>query len=132
MTRAAVTAGLLLGWVGVAAGQTREVTGQTGVLGEWEITATMTEQTAGDGSRLAGPVTLRHVGFCSVDGPEEKVGELRLQVTDAQTVEVGARVAATLLVEGTECSFQGRLNESYEGVLHCPDRRDVPMSLSLR
>jgi hypothetical protein len=127
MMRVAALAGLLLASVGAAYGQTREVTGQAGVLGEWEITATVTEQIEGGAARLIGPMTLRHIGFCSVDGPEEKLGELRLQVADPPV-----RVDATLLVEGTVCSFLGRLHEMFDGVLHCPDRRDVPMTLLLR
>ena len=58
--------------------QTRAVIGQVGILGEWELTATVTKQTDGGGRRWNGPLSLKHVGFCSVDGPEEKTGELRL------------------------------------------------------
>ena len=59
--------------------QTRAVTGQAGILGEWELTATVTEQADGGGRRWTGPLSLKHVGFCSADGPEEKTGELRLR-----------------------------------------------------
>jgi hypothetical protein len=45
------------------------VTGQAGILAEWDLTATVTEQTKG---RWAGPFSLKHVGFCRADGPEEK------------------------------------------------------------
>jgi hypothetical protein len=136
MMRVAALACVLLAWAGTARGQTREVTGQAGLLGEWELTATMTQQTGtqqtgteqtGDAARLSGPVILRHIGFCSADGPEEKTGELRLLVADPP-----AQVAATLRIDGTECSFLGHHNDAYDGVLHCPDRRDVPMTLWIR
>src|SRR4051812_16320340 len=52
-----------------------ELTGQTGVLGEWELTATVAEAAPGGGKEFAGPLTLTHVGMCTQDGPEQKSGE---------------------------------------------------------
>ena len=54
-----------------AAAQTRTVAGQFGILGEWDLTATLTRQA---GEQWAGPVQLKHLGYCTVDGPEEKRG----------------------------------------------------------
>ena len=80
--RAVVWGMVLFGLAGPSGAQTRSVTGQTGILGEWELTATVAEQGDGAGRRWTGPLSLRHVGFCSADGPEEKTGELRLSVSD--------------------------------------------------
>lgn len=104
--------------------QTREVSGQAGVLGEWELTATVTQQS---GSLWSGPLSLKHVGFCSVDGAEEKTGTLQLHVS----VPPG-EVVATLLIEGVECSFKGQGTDDYTGVMTCPDRPDEPMLLMLQ
>jgi hypothetical protein len=113
--------------VSPAGAQSREVIGQVGVLGEWELTATVTEQTP-DGTReLAGPLSLKHVGLCTQDGPEEKTGALRLHLSSSP-----ARVSATLLIEGTECTYTGNLDVSYEGVMSCPDRSSVPLRLWIR
>ncbi|MGA8196302.1 MAG: hypothetical protein WB902_23370 [Acetobacteraceae bacterium] len=106
--------------------QTRAVTGQSGILGEWELTATVTKQTDGGGHRWSGPLTLKHIGLCSVDGPEEKAGELRLDVSDPP-----GEATATLLIDGTVCTFTGHLRDEYHGVMTCPDRRDEPMMLSI-
>jgi hypothetical protein len=106
--------------------QTRAVTGQSGILGEWELTATVTKQTDGGGHRWSGPLTLKHIGLCSVDGPEEKAGELRLDVSDPP-----GEATATLLIDGTVCNFTGHLRDEYHGVMTCPDRRDEPMMLSI-
>ena len=106
--------------------QTRTVTGQFGILGEWELTATVTKQTDGGGRRWSGPLTLKHIGLCSVDGPEEKAGELRLDVSDPPGEATG-----TLLIDGTACTFTGRLADEYHGVMTCPDRRGEPMMLSI-
>jgi hypothetical protein len=109
-----------------AAAQTRVVTGQTGILGEWELTATVTARSEPGGPWWSGPLSLRHVGFCDADGPELKTGDLRLRFSDPPTA-----VTATLIVEGVACHFEGRLNDGFNGVLACPGRRDVPMMLTI-
>jgi hypothetical protein len=106
--------------------QTRAVSGQSGILGEWELTATVTKETDGGGRRWSGPLSLKHIGFCSVDGPEEKTGELRLDISVPPT-----NVTATLLIDGIACTFTGRLKEEYNGAMMCPDRPSVPMILSI-
>lgn len=107
--------------------QTRTVTGQAGILGEWDLTATVTEKTGGGGRQWSGPLSMKHVGFCSVDGPEERTGELRLSVSDPP-----GEATATLLLGDTECRFKGRLTDGYDGVMTCPDQRDVPMMLMIQ
>ncbi|MEA2737926.1 MAG: hypothetical protein QOH05_1233 [Acetobacteraceae bacterium] len=105
--------------------QTRIVSGQSGILGEWELTATVTKETDGGGRRWRGPLSLKHIGFCSVDGPEEKTGELRLDVS-ARPDEA----RATLVIDGITCTFTGHLADGYNGVMMCPDRPGLPMMLS--
>ena len=54
-TRIAVLAALwTMALVAPSDAQTRTVTGQAGILGEWELTATVTEQT--EGGRWTGPL----------------------------------------------------------------------------
>jgi hypothetical protein len=107
--------------------QIRNVSGQVGILGEWELTATVTRHVDGGGGRWAGPLSLKHVGFCSADGPEEKVGELRLLISDPPK-----EVIATLVLDGSECIFRGYFKDSYDGVMTCPGRGDVPMMLTIQ
>lgn len=104
--------------------QSRAVSGQAGILGEWELTATVTEQADGGGRQWSGPLNLKHVGYCSVDGPEEKSGELRLRVSDPP-----GEATATLLIDREVCTFNGKFKEGYDGIMHCPGRRGVPMML---
>ncbi|MGB9326596.1 MAG: hypothetical protein WCB47_12115 [Pseudolabrys sp.] len=77
--RAALQLALLGALATPAVAETREVLGYAGVLGEWELTANVT----GDDSTkpLVGPLTMTHVGICTVDSPEEKKGEIRLQIS---------------------------------------------------
>ena len=84
------------------------------------------EKTDGGGRRWSGPLTLKHIGLCSVDGPEDKVGELRLDVSNPP-----GEATATLLIDGTLCTLMGHLTDEYRGVMMCPDRRDEPMMLSI-
>ena len=118
---------VLLGLAGQSVAETRAVTGQAGILGEWELTATVTEQGAGAGREWSGPLSLKHTGFCSADGAEEKSGELRLRIASPPD-----EATATLLIDGTACTFKGHLQDGYSGTMTCPDRRGVPMMLSIQ
>ena len=123
--RAVLLAMALPAFVTPADAQVREVIGQAGILGEWELTATVTERIAENVQEFVGPLKLKHVGVCTQDGPEEKSGELRLRVS-----ELPARASATLLIEGTECSYTGDLKG--DGIMNCPDRRGVPLTLWIK
>ena len=106
-----------------AAAQTRAVAGQFGILGEWDVTATVIQQTSG---QWVGPARIRHVGYCTVDGPEEKSGEFQLRLAEPR-----GRIEGTIVIDGLACTFSGRLKDGYDGTLRCPDRRDVPITLSV-
>src|SRR3954466_6117529 len=64
----------------VAPATALEILGQVGVLGEWELNATLLEDGSDPGKAYSGPIVMRHVGICTQDGPEEKVGEMRLRL----------------------------------------------------
>jgi hypothetical protein len=103
--------------------QSLEVIGYSGYLGEWELTATVTEMTT-DRKGYSGPLMMKHVGLCTQGGPEERTGEMHLQISASSS-----RLDATLLVAGVECSYSGRLSDSYTGTMTCPDREAVPLKL---
>jgi hypothetical protein len=107
-----------------AGAQSLQVTGYSGYLGEWELTATVTENVSGRTNEYSGPLTMKHVGLCTQDGPEEKTGEMRLQIS-----ALPPRLNATLLVAGVECTYSGRLSDSYTGTMTCLDRGAVPLRL---
>ena len=104
--------------------QSLEVFGYVGVLGEWELTATLTENAYRRTKDFSGPVTMTHVGLCTQDGPEQKTGEIRLQLSRSRS-----RLTATILVAGVACSYSGRLSDFYTGMIACPDREAVPLKL---
>lgn len=107
-----------------AQAQSLQVIGYSGYLGEWELTAAVTEKVSSQTKEYSGPLTMKHVGLCTQDGPEEKTGEIRFQIS-----ALSARLNATLSVAGVECTYSGRLSNSYDGTMNCPDREAVPLKL---
>jgi hypothetical protein len=101
-----------------------EVFGYAGLLGEWELTATVTESAARQTREFSGPVTMTHVGLCTQDGPETKSGEMSLQILGSPS-----RLNATISVAGVACSYSGKLADFYSGMMVCPDRESVPLKL---
>ena len=99
-----------------------DITGYTGRLGEWEMTAAVVR--TGDSNELAGPLTMRHVGLCTVDGPQEKTGEMRVRLSTFTP-----QIIAAIVVDGVECAYSGRLSEAHLGEMLCPDRRPIPITL---
>lgn len=110
-----------------ARSQQLEVIGYAGVLGEWELTASVTEKTSGRTRELHGPLTMKHVGVCTQSGPEEKTGEIRMQISG-----LFSSMKATVLIEGVACTYSARLSDAYKGLLTCPDRAPVPLTLWVR
>jgi hypothetical protein len=108
-----------------ARGESLQVTGYAGVLGEWELTATVVTERASQRTReYAGAVTMKHVGWCTQDGPEEKTGEIRLQIST-----LSSRLKATVSVAGVDCTYRASLSDTYTGKLECPGRAAVPLEL---
>jgi len=120
------TLAALLGFAPVAHAESLELLGYAGVLGEWEMSAPLTMTGTGKIKEYVGPLKMRHVGYCTQDGPEVKTGEITISLTDK------SRITAKLLVSGVECSYSGREAEAYTGSLKCPDRRAVPLMVWLK
>jgi hypothetical protein len=113
--------------VAPAQAKSLQLVGYAGVLGEWELTATVTENARGWTKEFSGPLSMKHVGICTQDGPEEKTGEIRFQIS-----ALSSRLEATLLVEGIACSYSAGPSDPYNGMMACPDREAVPLKLWLK
>ena len=105
--------------------QPLEVIGYSGYLGEWELTANVAGIAPG-GKGYAGPLTMKHVGLCTQDGPEDmKTGEISFRISGQQleaVLSVGGGVSMQL--------YAGRLSDAYNGhPLSCADREAVPLKL---
>ena len=108
-----------------AGGQSRQVIGYAGVLGEWELIATVTENASWWTREFSGPLAMTHVGICTQDGPEQKTGEIRIRISSLS-------MKATLLIDGFECAYSATWSDAYRGVMDCPGRRAVPLVLWLK
>src|SRR5882757_6006661 len=102
----------------LAQAKSLQLVGYAGVLGEWELTATVTENAHWWTKEFSGPLSIKHVGICTQDGPEEKTGEIRFQIS-----ALSSRLDATLLVEGVACSYSAGSSDPYSGMMVCPDRQ---------
>jgi len=125
IARTALQLAVLAALATPAGAETREVFGYAGALGEWELSGNVT----GDDSTkpLVGPVTMTHVGICTVDNPEEKKGEIRLQVS-----QPASRLSATLVLDGVACTYSGQLSDFYSGTMNCPARAPMPLKIWLK
>ena len=104
-----------------------QVLGYAGPPGEWELTATVTEEKRLWTNEFSGPLAMKHVGICTQDGPEEKTGEVRFHIS-----ALTRQLNATFLVEGIECSYSAQPSEPYTGMMACRDREAVPLKLWLK
>src|SRR5688572_15114974 len=111
-----------------------QVSGTTGYLSEWQVTGNVTETVSGRTREYLGPLTMKHIGLCSQNGPEEKTAEIKLQITRPVLL---SQSRATVRIDGTECSFGGKVSDDngavrYSGVMDCPHVNGVPFSLSIK
>jgi hypothetical protein len=117
-------------WIGAGAGsvmaQSYSVSGQVGYLQEWEIKANLAKTITGSGVNYDGPVTLRHVGLCSVNGVEEKSGVVRLTVSRR-----ASSVEGTLSLKDDICRIAASASKPHSGLLNCRDGQGVPISFSI-
>ena len=105
-----------------------EFLGQAGVLGEWELTGNLTEGGSGPHKEFSGPLKMKHVGICNPNGPEERAGEIRLQLTGRSE----SRVTAELVLDGVRCTYSASKTHAYEGTLSCAGRTPVPLLVWLK
>ena len=112
-----------------AQAQLRQVTGAAGYLSEWELNGALTERMSAGKRAFSGPVTWKHVGFCSANGPQEKPGELSYEIAESGAP---SRINATILFEGAQCTFSGNFSDNMTGHMDCPDAKGVPLSLSFK
>jgi hypothetical protein len=122
--RALVSAVLMCAAAPAAHAQSYSAAGQVGYLQEWEMKASLARTVTGKDAAFYGPVTLRHVGLCSVNGAEEKSGTVRLTVSRA-------RIEGTLAIDGDDCRITATEQRSYSGLMSCRDGQAVPINLSI-
>jgi hypothetical protein len=101
-----------------------QIHGTTGYVSEYELSASVSEQDLNGKKEFTGPLTVRHVGLCTHDGPKETVGEIRFELARSSS-----RVTATLAFDGSKCTYKGVLSESYHGFMNCGREGNLPLTL---
>jgi len=112
-----------------AESQSLQVAGIAGYLSEWELEGAVTERVSAGGSEFSGPVIWKHVGLCSLNGPQEKYGEIGFQISGSGSL---SRINATISLEGARCTYSGALSDSTSGRMDCSDAKGVPLALSFK
>jgi hypothetical protein len=98
--------------------------GMTGYVREYELSGSASEQNWNGKRIFSGPLTVKHVGLCTHDGPNETVGEIRLEFS-----RWSSRVAVTLDFQGSKCQYEGVLSESHLGFMDCGREGSLPLRL---
>ena len=104
-----------------------QIHGVTGYLSEYDLSANVSGEASNGIEELSGPLTIKHVGLCTHDGPNETLSYLKLDF-----VNMSSPVTATLNLDGHECSYRGYLSESYNGALTCTEGLSLPVRLWAR
>ena len=123
--RAAVVGAIALCFLHVPKLGAMELLGQAGELGEWELTGNLTE--SGQIMEFSGPLKMKHVGICTQDGPEERAGEISLQLASRSE-----SLTARLVLDGIPCTYSARKTHAYEGTMACTNRAPVPLMVWLK
>ena len=101
-----------------------QIVGYSGYLGEWELTAAVTQEGSSADVRYSGAPLMKQVGLCTQEGPEEKSGKIRIRMPPSSS-----QLEATLWIDGVECSYKGILADFYSGNMNCTGRAAVPLKL---
>ena len=126
MMRALLSAICICGTASAALAQSYSASGQVGYLQEWELKASLAKTVTGGKVEYSGPLTLTHVGLCSVNGVEEKSGALRLTVS-----RWTSSIEGTLALDGDSCRIVASQSHTYSGLLNCRNAQGVPISFSI-
>jgi len=120
---------LILGVFAVPSGRAEplRIHGTTGYASEYELSGSVTVHDMNGKKEFSGPLTVKHVGLCTHDGPKETVGEIRFELAKSST-----RVTATLDFDGSKCTYTGVFSESYRGFMDCGRQGSVPLRIWIK
>jgi hypothetical protein len=119
-----------LGVAGVAAhARALLVEGTAGHLSEWEFSGEVSRGAAPDSNEYSGPMIWKHVGLCSVTGPQEKPGDIRIRFSRSGSP---TQITAIISFEGAQCVYRGKFSGNSAGYMDCPDSKGIAFSISIK
>jgi hypothetical protein len=115
-----------------ASAQTLSAWGVAGYLSEWQLKAELS-RTPTNGE-FSGPMSIKHVGLCTHDGPDETTTQLDLRISDAKPWFVTAKseIKATFVMAGSECTLTGSFSGTYRGSMDCASAKGIPIEISVK
>lgn len=125
--KAALAAALVAIASHAAQARTLQIVGTAGYLSEWEIKASADPDSAGGEHR--GPISWKHVGLCTANGPVEKSGNIKFRISGWGPF---SRIDATMSFERTECTYSGAFAAGTRGTMDCSDAKGIPITLTIR
>lgn len=105
-----------------------QIEGTAGYLSEWELSGAVVEKISAGSTEFSGWLTWKHVGLCSMNGPQEKSGEIRLRISGSGSL---APISAILSFDGAQCVYRGEFSGSTSGYMDCSHAKGVPLSISI-
>ncbi|PTM42533.1 hypothetical protein [Bosea sp. 124] len=107
-----------------SAAEARELAGRFGYLGEWDVTATLSEAPVARffASEFSGALRMKHNAVCGPGETPEKSGHIRMSVR-------GNRYSAQMTLAGASCSFSGTLSETAHSFVRCGGEGQIPLRL---
>ena len=115
-----------------ASAQSLSAIGVAGYLSEWQLKAQLSRtSTTGE---FTGPLSIKHVGLCTHDGPDEITTQLNLRIIDAKLWFAKARseIKATFVMDGFECTLAGSFSGTYRGSMDCAGTKGIPVEVSVK
>jgi len=103
------------------------IAGTAGYLSEWELDGEVAE--TGTGGELIGSLVWKHIGLCSVNGPQEKPGKISVKLSKMDST---SKIDATIFFNSARCTYSGSLSGSSDGRMDCPDAGAIPLSISIK
>ena len=97
---------------GSAHSRSLQVNGTAGYLSEWELNGSVAEKSPPGSNEFSGVLVWKHVGLCSVNGPEEKPGEIRFQISKSSS---SSRIQAAISLGGAQCQWCGGASRGWQG-----------------
>jgi hypothetical protein len=115
-----------------ASAQSLSVSGVAGYLSEWQLSAQLSPASAS--AEFTGPMSIKHVGLCTHDGPDEIITRLTLRTTEAKpwSVKSKSEINATFVVDGAECTLTGSFAGTYRGSMDCASVKGIPVEISVK
>jgi hypothetical protein len=127
---------------GPAQSRSLHITGTAGYLSEWELEGEIADAGPRGGGERVGRLVWKHVGLCSVNGPQERPGDIRIKLSarprlmrrspsTATAVPIAAQLpAAGAWIVVTRAKFRFRFRSSRRPRLSTMRNKTAPPKYS--